>query len=259
MPLIDLADVRTHYRWDVPGDQPVLLLANGLGTNLTMWEGQISEFSRRFRILRYDARGHGQSSVPPGPYSIEQLGRDAAALLDALAVESCSFCGLSMGGAIGQWLGANAPYRVRKLVLCNTAAKIGSAESWNTRIDLVLKSGVAAAIPLVLDRWFTPTFQKNAPDTVARTREMLVATDPAGYVAGCAAVRDLDQRDLVRQIKVPTLIAVGAYDAVAPPAEGRFLAENIAGAKYVELPAAHLSNVEAPAEFAAAVLGFLAD
>src|SRR5271170_6931941 len=259
VPLIDLPDVRTHYRWDGPDDKPVLLFANGLGTNLTMWDGQIAEFSRHFRVLRYDARGHGESSVPPGPYSIEQLGRDTLALIDALGVESCFFCGLSMGGAIGQWLGVNAPGRVRKLVLCNTAAKIGTAESWNTRIDLVLKSGVAAAIPLVLDRWFTPAFQKNAPDVVARTREMFVATDPAGYVAGCAAVRDMDQREMIHEIKVPTLIVSGTYDAVAPPAEGKFLAESIAEAKYVELPAAHLSNVEAPAEFASAVMGFLAE
>jgi len=259
VPFIDFSDVRVHYRWDGPADQPVLLLANGLGTNMTMWDRQISDFSRRFRVLRYDQRGHGQSSVPPGPYSIEQLGQDTVALLDALEVESCLFCGLSMGGMIGQWLGVNAPGRLRKLALCNTAAKIGTAESWKTRIDLVLKSGVAAAIPLVLDRWFTPAFQKNAPDVVARTREMLVATDPSGYVAGCAAVRDADLREATHQIKIPTLIVAGAYDAVAPPAEGKFLAENIAGAKYVELPAAHLSNVEAPAEFAAAVLEFLAD
>jgi len=259
VPLIDLPDVRTHYRWDGPDDKPVLLFANGLGTNLTMWDGQIAEFSRHFRVLRYDARGHGESSVPPGPYSIEQLGRDTLALIDALGVESCFFCGLSMGGAIGQWLGVNTPGRVTKLVLCNTAAKIGTPESWKTRIDLVLKSGVAAAIPLVLERWFTPAFKRSAPDTIARTREMFVATDPAGYVAGCAAVRDMDLREVVHQIKVSTLIVAGAYDAGTTPAEGKFLAESIAGAKYVELEAAHLSNVETPEKFTMAVLKFLAD
>jgi 3-carboxy-cis,cis-muconate cycloisomerase len=254
---LELPEVRTHYRWDGPGDKPVLLLSNGLGTNLTMWDGQIAALSSYFRVLRYDQRGHGRSAVPPGPYSIEQLGRDVVALLDGLGVERCCFCGLSMGGMIGQWLGANAPDRLTKVVLCNTAAKIGTLDSWNTRIELVLKSGVEAAIPLVLERWFTPAFQMGAPDVVARNREMLVATAPAGYVAGCAAVRDMDLRETVRHVGVKTLVVAGTYDPVTPPAEGRYLADAVAGARYVELPAAHLSNVEVPEEFNAAVLEFL--
>ncbi len=254
---IVLPEVRTHYYWDGPAEKPVLLLSNGLGTNLTMWDGQIPEFSREFRVLRYDQRGHGKSSVSPVPYSIEQLGCDVLALVDRLGIERFCFCGLSMGGMIGQWLGANSPERLTGLVLCNTAAKIGTIESWNTRIELVLKGGVEAAIPLVLDRWFTPEFQKNEPDVVARNREMLVSTSPAGYVAGCAAVRDMDQREVVHNFRVKTLVIAGAYDPVTPPAEGRYLADSIAGASYVELTAAHLSNVEAPAEFNSAVLRFL--
>ncbi len=254
---IDLPKFRTHYRWDGPAEKPVLLLSNGLGTNLTMWDRQIPELSREFRVLRYDPRGHGKSSVPPGPYSIEQLGCDVLALVDRLGIERFCFCGLSMGGMVGQWLGVESPERLTGLVLCNTAAKIGTIESWNTRIELVLKGGVEAAIPLVLDRWFTPDFQKNEPDVVARNREMLVSTPPAGYVAGCAAVRDMDQREAVHNICVRTLVIAGAYDPVTPPAEGRYLADNIAGASYVELAAAHLSNVEAPAEFNSAVLQFL--
>ena len=222
-----------------------------------MWDWQIPEFSREFRVLRYDQRGHGKSSVSPGPYSIEQLGCDVLALVDRLGIERFCFCGLSMGGMVGQWLGVESPERLTGLVLCNTAAKIGTIESWNTRIELVLKGGVEAAIPLVLDRWFTPDFQKNEPDVVARNREMLVSTSPAGYVAGCAAVRDMDQREAVHNICVRTLVIAGAHDPVTPPAEGRYLADNIAGASYVELAAAHLSNVEAPAEFNSAVLQFL--
>jgi 3-carboxy-cis,cis-muconate cycloisomerase len=254
---LELPGVRTHYRWDGPADEPVLLFSNGLGTNLTMWEGQIAAFSEKFRVLRYDQRGHGRSSVPPGPYSIEELGRDVVWLLDRLEIEQCYFCGLSMGGMIGQWLGVNAPERLTGLVLSNTAAKIGTAESWNNRIDLVLEGGVEAAIPLVLDRWFTLQFQASSPEVVARTREMLLSTVPEGYVAGCAAVRDMDQREAVRNIRVKTLVVAGAYDAVTPPVEGRYLADNIAGASYAELPAAHLSNVEASAEFNAAVFQFL--
>ncbi len=254
---LDLHGVRTHYRWDGPADKPVLLFSNGLGTNLTMWDGQVAEFSQKFRVLRYDQRGHGRSSVPPGPYSIEQLGRDVVSLLDHLGIERCYFCGFSMGGMIGQWLGANVPERLAGLVLCNTAAKIGTVEGWNNRIDLVCKGGMGAAIPAVLDRWFTPAFQANAPEVIGRARKMLLSTVTEGYVATCAAIRDMDQREAVCKIRVKTLVVAGAVDAVTPPAEGKYLADNIAGASYAELRAAHLSNVEALAEFNAAVLQFL--
>jgi 3-carboxy-cis,cis-muconate cycloisomerase len=254
---IALPGVRTHYRWNGPGDKPVLLLSNGLGTNLNMWEPQVPEFAKYFRLLRFDQRGHGQSAVPPGPYSIEQLGSDVVALLDALGIEHCCFCGLSMGGMIGQWLGVNAPERLTTLVLCNTAAKIGTHESWNTRIELVLKGGVEAAVPLVLERWFTPAFLESAPELVARTRKMLVSTPAEGYVANCAAIRDMDQRARVGGIRVRTLVIAGSEDRVTPPREGRYLADTIAGASYIELPAAHLSNVEAPDKFNSAVLEFL--
>jgi 3-oxoadipate enol-lactonase len=254
---LDLPDVRTRYRWDGPENKPVLLLSNGLGTNLTMWDQQIPCFSEHFRVLRYDQRGHGQSSAPPGPYSIERLGRDVVALLDGLGIERCSFCGLSMGGMIGQWLGVQAPDRVNKLVLCNTAAKIGTLESWNTRIELVLTGGVEATVPLVLERWFTSGFQRNEPEVVARTREMLVSTPPAGYVAGCAALRDIDLRETIHNVTVKTLVVAGACDPVTSPPEGRYLVDNIAGSSYVELSAAHLSNVEAPDNFNSAVIDFL--
>jgi 3-oxoadipate enol-lactonase len=178
-------------------------------------------------------------------------------LLDDLGIEHCCFCGLSMGGMIGQWLGVNAPERLTGLVLCNTAAKIGTNESWNTRIELVLNGGVEAAVPLVLERWFTPAFQESAPEVLARTRKMLVSTPAEGYIANCAAIRDMDQRETVRGIAVNTLVIAGSEDRVTPPSEGRYLADTIAGASYIELPAAHLSNVEAPDKFNSAVLEFL--
>ena len=254
---IDLPRVRTHYRWNGSSDKPVLLLSNGLGTNLNMWETQIPEFARHFRVLRLDQRGHGQSSVPPGPYSIEQLGSDVIALLDGLGIEHCCFCGLSMGGMIGQWLGVNAAERLTRLVLCNTAAKIGTHESWNTRIELVLKGGIEAAVPLVLERWFTPAFLESAPQVVESIRKMLIATPPEGYVANCVAIREMDQRETVRHIAAKTLVIAGSEDRVTPPSEGKYLADAIAGASYIELPAAHLSNVEAPDKFNSAVLEFL--
>jgi 3-carboxy-cis,cis-muconate cycloisomerase len=254
---ITLQGVRTHYRWGGASDRPVLLLSNGLGTNLNMWEPQLPEFAKHFRLLRFDQRGHGQSAVPPGPYSIEQLGSDVIALLDGLGIEHCCVCGLSMGGMIGQWLGVNAPERLTGLVLCNTAAKIGTHESWNTRSELVLNGGVEAAVPLVLERWFTPAFLESAPEVVARTRKMLVSTPAEGYMANCAAIRDMDQRETVGGIRVRTLVIAGSEDRVTPPSEGKYLADTIAGASYIELPAAHLSNVEAPDKFNSAVLEFL--
>ena len=218
---------------------------------------EMAELSKHFRILRYDTRGHGHSSTPPGPYSIELLGRDAIAMLDAFGIESCSFCGLSMGGMIGQWLGLNAAARIHKLVLCNTAAMIGSAEIWNSRIASVSTGGLHAIIPTVLERWFTPQFRNDHPETIARIRTMIERTDPSGYIACCAALRDADMREAVQRIGIPTLVIAGTHDPATPPADGKFLADSIGGAKYVELNVSHLSNIEAAEVFNSAVLEFL--
>lgn len=254
---IDLKDMRLHYLLEGAQGAPVLVLSNSLGTDLTMWDPQIPEFVKRFRVLRYDTRGHGQSSAPPGSYSITQLAQDVLDLLNKLKIEQCFFCGLSMGGMIGQWLGVHAADRLRKLVLANTAAKAGTAEEWNARIAAVEKNELQAVVPALLDRWYTPAFRAANPQAVARTSRMLYSTDPQGYAACCAAIRDMDQRDSVRSIGVPSLIVAGKYDPATPPQEGRFLADQIAQARYIELPTAHLSNMEAPKEFTACVLEFL--
>ncbi len=248
-----------HYRLDGPAGAPVLMLSNSLGTDLTMWDAQLPAFAAGYRVLRYDTRGHGASPVTPGPYTIEQLGRDALALLDALGIGHAHFCGLSMGGMVGQWLGVHAPQRLGRLVLANTAARIGPAELWERRIAAVTAGGMAAIADGVLTRWFTDGYVARAPQTVARVRAVLEATDPAGYTAACAAVRDMDQRAVVTRIAVPTLVVAGTHDLATPPADGRWLAGAIGGARYVEFDAAHLSNLEAEAGFTAAVLGFLGD
>jgi 3-oxoadipate enol-lactonase len=209
-------------------------------------------------VLRYDSRGHGQSAVSPGPYTIEQLSRDALHLMDALGIERARFCGLSMGGMVGQWLGTHAPQRVDRLMLCNTSALIGPPEVWNARIDAVRSGGMAAIVDAVLARWFTAAFLARATDAVAQTRAMLLGTPADGYVASCAAVRDMDQRESAARIAVPTLVIAGTHDVATPPADGRFLAERIKGARYVELPAAHLSNLEAAPAFTGALTEFLA-
>jgi len=259
MPFADVNGARLHYRCDGPENAPVLVLCNSLGTDLTMWDPQLPAFARKLRVLRYDRRGHGASSVTPGPYTIEQLGRDVLGLLDSLAIERVRFCGLSLGGMTGMWLGAHAPARVERLVLCNTAAQIGAPDPWNARIEAVRKGGMAAIEAGVLARWFTPKFLARPTPMLARMREVLLALSPEGYAACCAAVRDMDQRESIARIAAPTLVIAGAHDAATPPAAGRFIAEGVRGARYAELDAAHISNVEAADRFTEAVLGFVAD
>jgi 3-oxoadipate enol-lactonase len=257
MPFVDLAGTRFHYRIDGPAAAPVIMLSNSLGTNLTMWDSQLASLKTRYRLLRYDTRGHGESAVTSGPYTIEQLARDALALLDALQIERVNFCGLSMGGMIGQWLGAHAPRRLSKLALANTTAKIGSPETYNARIDTVRNGGMVAITDAVLARWFTPAFLSASPTAVARVRAMLVGTPPDGYIACCEAIRDMDQRETIGGIGVPTLVIAGTHDVPTPPTDARFLADRIKGARYVELPAAHLSNIEAEQAFTSALTDFL--
>jgi 3-oxoadipate enol-lactonase len=248
---------RIRYRLEGPAGAPFLVLSNSLGTNLDMWKPQVAALTRRFRVLRYDSRGHGLSAVTPGPYSIDRLARDVVALLDQLQIDRAHFCGLSMGGMAGMWLGVHAPQRMDKLVLCNTAPRIGSAERWNTRIDAVNKGGVEAVADTLMELWFTPRFRRAAADTVRRMRSMLVATSAEGYVASCAAVRDMDQWAALPGMDRPTLIVTGAHDVVTPLAEGRRMAEVVPGAEQVELDAAHISNIEAADRFNAEVLAFL--
>jgi 3-oxoadipate enol-lactonase len=257
MPFLDLAGARFHYRIDAPVAAPVVMFSNSLGTNLAMWESQLPSLTTHYRVLRYDARGHGESAVTSGPYTIEQLARDALALLDALEIERVNYCGLSMGGMVGQWLGANAPRRLDKLVLANTTAKIGSPETYNARIDTVRNGGMIAITDAVLARWFTPAFLTASPTAVARVRAMLDGTPPDGYIACCEAIRDMDQREIIGEIGVPTLVIAGTHDIPTPPTDGRFLADRIKGARYVELPAAHLSNIEAAPAFTSALIQFL--
>jgi 3-oxoadipate enol-lactonase len=257
MPFVGLHSARIHYEIAGSADAPVLVLSNSLGADLSMWEPQAVRFFRRFRLLRYDTRGHGRSEVTPGPYNIAQLSGDVLELLDSLEVAAAHFCGLSMGGLIGQWIAVHAPHRLIRLVLANTAAKIGSAESWNARIEAVETKGMSAIAEPVLQRWFTPAFRLRAPEVVARFGAMLERCDPVGYAANCAAVRDMDLRESICAIGLPVLIVNGAHDSATPPEQGRFLAKSIPGAKYVELQAAHLSNVEAADEFSECVVDFL--
>jgi 3-oxoadipate enol-lactonase len=256
MPFVDVGEFRTHY--ELKGDKkPVVVLSNSLGTVFSMWEPQMAELQRHFRVLRYDTRGHGKSSVTPGDYSIEQLGHDVLGLLDSLELESIHFCGLSMGGMIGMWLGIHAPDRLQRLVLCNTAARIGTKEIWNARIATVRKDSMKQVAAAVVERWFTPEFRASHGDAVAKAQRMLENTPPEGYAACCAAIRDMDQSQEIASIKSPTLVVYGGSDPVIPVPDAQFVSDQIPGAVKVELAAAHLSNVEQASAFTQAVSNFL--
>jgi len=257
MPFAQLEDGRIHYDLAGPSNAPALVFSNSLGATLSMWDPQMPAVQKQFRVLRYDTRGHGQSSVTPGPYSIEQLARDVLALLDILQLERVHFCGLSMGGQTGMWLALNAPARLDKLILCNTAAKIGTPEIWRSRIEAVRQGGMKSVSTAVMERWFSARYRASSPDVVASTKLMLEGASPDGYIANCAAVRDFDVRETVAAIRVPTLVIAGTHDAATTPADGRYLAGQIAGARYVEFDTAHLSNIEDHARFSSEVSSFL--
>lgn len=257
MPIAKLPDAQIHYEWTGAEHLPVIVFSNSLGTNVQMWSYQLEEFTKHFRVLRYDTRGHGKSDATPGPYTIEQLSWDVVRLMDVLQLDRAYFCGLSMGGMTGMFLAANAPNRFHKIVLCNTAAKIGTAETWNARIQAVQNGGMKAVASAVIERWFTPGYRAAHAAETRATLAMLESANPQGYMACCAAVRDADQRRTLGNICVPCLALAGTDDPVAPPADARFLTETIPGAKYAEVRAAHLSNIEAREDFDRQVSQFL--
>lgn len=258
MPSLEVNGIRLNYRLDGDEGRPVLVMSNSLGTALEMWDPQVPALSEHFRILRYDKRGHGRSEVPPGPYSFEMLAGDVLVLMDGLGIERASFCGLSMGGMTGQWLGANAGARFDSLVLANTSSHMGPAAPWDERIAAVHAHGMAALVDAVIERWFTEDFRQAKPDVIARIRDMLLATDPEGYAGCCAAIRDMDHRPLLPRIAAPVLVIAGRHDPATPVAHAEYLSDNIPGARlHVIEDAAHLSNVQKPQAFTQALAGFL--
>lgn len=258
-PLATMGDgCRIAYRFDGREDRPTLVLSNSLGTNMDMWAPQVEALAPHHRLLRYDTRGHGRSDAPSGAYSLERLGIDVLELLDQLGLERVRFCGLSLGGMIGQWLGVRAPERIERLVLANTAASMGPREDWQQRIDLVLRDGLHAIADASLARWFTPAFRARAPAVVDALRETLLATSPVGYAGCCAAIRDLDLRKTAHLIAPETLIVAGASDTSTPPERADELARSMQNApSIVMLDAAHLSSAEQPERFSRAVIEFL--
>ncbi|HWM81505.1 MAG TPA: 3-oxoadipate enol-lactonase [Pseudolabrys sp.] len=258
MPIIHAAD-GTPLNVEVEGrsDGPTLMLSNSLGTDLHMWDPQVAEFARHYRLVRYDRRGHGKSGVPAGDYTMEQLGRDVLSILDALKIEKTNWCGLSMGGMVGQWLGAYAPDRVGKLILSNTSAYYADKQPWNDRMAFARAKGLAALVGPNMERWFTKEFRERAPQEVERMTKAFVATPIEGYLGCCAAVRDMDFRDSNPRIAVPTLVIVGAQDPATTPAVGEALHKQIKGSQIASIDGAHIANLEQPDIYTRTVLDFL--
>lgn len=242
---------------DPPGDRPALLLIHALGTHRGLFAAQEDVLRPSLRLLRYDLRGHGGSETGSAPFSIERLGRDALAVLDAAGVERAHVGGVSIGGLVALWLAIHAPDRVDRLILANTAARIGTAEFWQGRIAQVEREGLEPMVPQALARWFTEPFLQRRPDTAERHAAMLAATSVEGYVGCCAALRDADLTARATEVRAPALVIAGAHDGATPPAEGERLAKLVRGARLVTLDAAHLASVERADEFNRAVLELL--
>jgi 3-oxoadipate enol-lactonase len=242
-----------------PSGAPVLVLGNSLGTTRELWEPNLAALSERFRVLRYEHRGHGGSPAPPGPYTIAELGGDVLALLDDYEVQDALYCGVSLGGMVGMWLAANAPRRIRALALCCTSARLPPAQLWRDRAAAVRSGGMASISRQVVGRWFTPGYQTAHPGTVARfvaTFERDVV--PEGYAGCCDALADMDLRPLLPGITAPALVIAGAEDPATPPWHGATIAAAIPGARLrVIRGAAHLANVSSAAEVTAALLAHL--
>jgi 3-oxoadipate enol-lactonase len=237
--------VEVDYSLEGPDDAPVVVFSNSLGTTGVMWDAQAAALSDRFRVLRYDARGHGGSPAPPGPYTVGDLADDVLALLDRLELERVSFCGLSIGGMTGMWLGAHAPERIDRLAICCTGLQLPTAEMWTERAALVRREGMGSVIEATMERWFTPSFPERSPEVVARIRESFLTTNPEGYAGCCEALAQFDMRGQLDVVRAPTLVIAGEDDPVGTPERAAAIGEEIEGSRVVVLPEArHLAAVE---------------
>jgi 3-oxoadipate enol-lactonase len=257
MPQFERDGVEFNVTLDGPENAPALMLSNSLGTNLHMWDWQVPELTKHFRVIRYDSRGHGKSGAPDGPYSIDEFGRDALAIMDALELDQVHWMGLSKGGMIGQWLLTHAPERIGRAVLANTGSHMPPPDLWNQRIRTAMDKGMEELTPGVIERWFTPEFRAREPETVEKIVRMLHTTPAQGYAGSCSAIRDMDQRESIRSVSNPVLVVVGSRDPATPPEMGKHIADTIRGARIVTLEAAHLSNIEQAEAFNQAVIDFL--
>lgn len=254
---VDIDGCRFRVALDGPEHAPCVVLSHSLGARLEMWEPQMAALSARFRLLRYDTRGHGESGVTPGPYSISQLAGDVVRILDAVGIERAHFCGLSMGGATGIWLAAHAPDRFERFVFCNTVPWLGPPAAMLDRAALVRREGLEPLVDATMQRWFTAEFAARDPQAVGNIRHAFLATPREGYAACCEALASYDEREHFTRITRPVLVVAGTHDPSPPLGAAKDYASAIAGARFAELPAAHLSNLGAAEEFNRVVGEFL--
>jgi 3-oxoadipate enol-lactonase len=260
MQFTDIGGVTLHYEHRVGGPgKPLIVFANSLGTDFRIWREVVDDLGADFSTLCYDMRGHGLSGLGAPPYAIADHVADLSGLLDFVGARDVIVCGLSVGGLVAQGLYTVRPEIVRALILCDTAHKIGTAETWNTRIDTVLRNGIDPIADGVMKLWFTPAFHKNKPALLAGCRTMLVRQPVEGYTGTCAAVRDADHTKLVRRIAVPTLCLAGDQDGSTPPPLVRSMADLIPGAEFAIIEGAgHIPCVEQPVQLVARIREFLA-
>jgi 3-oxoadipate enol-lactonase len=253
-----MTPVDVAYTIDGPEDAPTVVLSNSLGSTPAMWDPQFPALAERFRVVRYDHRGHGRSPVPPAPYELANLGADVIALLDRLGLERVHWCGLSLGGMVGMWMAINAPERIDQLVLCCTSARLGPPEMWADRAATVRAQGVDAIADAGIERWLSPGFIEREPEMAAEIRAMLVATPAEGYAACCGVIERMDQVPELGEIRAATLVIAAEDDPATPPEHGALIASTVPGAQLaVVKDARHLATIEQPAAMTELILGHL--
>ena len=257
MPTFKSNNVEINYQTFGDTSKPAIIFSNSLGTNFSMWQVQIDALKNDFFVICYDTRGHGQSSAPQGPYTIDQLGQDVIHLLNHLNVEKAAFCGISMGGLTGQWLAINYSARFNYVIVCNTAAKIGQEQAWNDRATLVREQGLQPIASTAASRWFTEHFIQRNTAIVTSLSNDLGASSAEGYASCCEALAKADLREQLKEIKIPVLVIVGTQDPVTTVADGQFMAERIVGSQLFEIDASHISNIEQPKVFSTAIQKFI--
>jgi len=256
---VETGGARITYLAEGPRGAPTVLFVNSIGATRDLWGPQVAAVTKAHRAITYDARGHGLSSAPPGDYSIADLAGDAVAILDAEGLDRAHVCGISLGGLTGMWLGINAPGRVRSLTLANTAARIGTTESWTARMDLVREKGMTGVADLAIPLWFTERFRAEAPHTITVFRHMIESCSPTGYLGCCAALRDEDLREQISAISCSVLCVASSGDVPTPPEGLQYVHSQIADSRLLMLDAAHISNIEQMGDFNVALTGFLAE
>lgn len=257
MPTFTSHNAEINFQTFGDATRPAIVFSNSLGTNFSMWQPQIDFLGESHFVICYDTRGHGASSTPQGPYSIDQLGRDVVNLLDHLQIEKATFCGISMGGVTGQWLAIHKAERFSHVVVCNTAAKIGQEQAWLDRAALVREQGLAPIASTAAGRWFTKAFIQSNPDIVEKLSNDLGAGSTEGYASCCEALAKADVREKLKDINVPVLIVAGKQDPVTTVKDGEFMQQHIVDSQLFEINASHISNIEAAEEFNQAIRQFI--